>query len=62
MIFIPFLEYQCVSISISIFSVAWSLTAYDRTVRYIREDKNRLSCIGTVLNFLSHFTWTGMNS
>ncbi|XP_065200156.1 XK-related protein 7-like [Planococcus citri] len=51
------LKFLYASVGVSIFSIAWSLTVYNRTVRYIREDKKRLSFMGTVMNFISQFSW-----
>jgi len=43
----------------SIISVAWSLTSYHRSVRYARDDKEKLEWQGAVMQFCWHLMSTG---
>ena len=43
----------------SVISVAWSLTSYHRSVRYARDDKEKLEWQGAVMQFCWHLMSTG---
>ena len=45
-----------VSIVSSLFSLAWSLVAYHRSLRYTFEEKKNLTWQGSILQFLWHFS------
>lgn len=45
-----------ISVISSLFSLAWSLVVYHRSLRYTFPDKNNLQWKGSVLQFLWHFS------
>lgn len=40
-------------------SSAWALTSYHRSVRFARDDKEKIACIGLVVGFCWHFMSAG---
>jgi hypothetical protein len=50
---------QAWAVICSLVSVAWSLTSYHRSVRYARDDKEKLEWQGAVMQFCWHLMSTG---
>lgn len=42
------------TVAVSLVSIGWSLTSYHRSVRYARDDKEKINWIATVIAFLWH--------
>ncbi|KAJ4428971.1 hypothetical protein ANN_25967 [Periplaneta americana] len=53
---------QAWAVICSLISVAWSLTSYHRSVRYARDDKEKLEWQGAVMQFCWHLMSTGNHS
>jgi hypothetical protein len=51
--------HQAGSIISSLLSMAWSMASYQRSIRFVQEDKDNISWGGTVMQFLWHFMVTG---
>ncbi|XP_074641924.1 XK-related protein 6-like [Tubulanus polymorphus] len=49
---LPRVIFQAVSCSISLLSLAWSLTSYHKALRFTRDDKENLSYCGMLFHFL----------
>lgn len=52
---------QLCSVIASVFSVAWSITSYHRSVRYARDDKEKITWQGILLAFCWNLTSAGQS-
>lgn len=46
---------QAWAVLVALMSLAWALTSYHRSVRYARDDKEKIVCTGLVVGFCWHF-------
>jgi hypothetical protein len=53
-----FLKYTLLIVSVvsSLISLAWSLVVYHRSLRYTYPNKKNLDCLGSIFQFLWHFS------
>jgi hypothetical protein len=56
---LPIAAVQSWAVVFSLVSVAWALTSYYRSVRFVRDDKEKLSWRGAVMLFCWHLMSTG---
>lgn len=58
-IFLVIAVLQLCAVVASVFSVAWAITSYHRSVRYARDDKLKISWKGTLIAFVWNLMSTG---
>lgn len=50
---------QLWTVIVCLISIGWALTSYHRSVRYARDDKEKIDWIGTIIAFCWHFMSAG---